>query len=90
MPRASRRPHRTLCNRFVRWSRLGVLARASRDLAKPGADGDALMVVQHARHGGEPRGKGGSAARDRPNEGRAELQAARGQQRPRPSSHQVR
>ncbi len=36
-------PHRTLTNRFVRWSRLGVLARIFRDLAQPGAEGDTLV-----------------------------------------------
>ena len=37
-------PHRTLHNRFAQWSRLGVFARIFRDLAKPGADGDAIML----------------------------------------------
>src|SRR4028119_1809090 len=29
-------PHKTLYNRFARWSRLGVFARIFRDLARPG------------------------------------------------------
>ena len=37
-------PHETLYNRFVRWSRLGVLAWMFRDLARPGAEGDTLMI----------------------------------------------
>ena len=37
-------PHKTLYNRFVRWSRLGVFARIFRDLAQPGRDGDTLMM----------------------------------------------
>lgn len=37
-------PHKTLYNRFVRWSRLGVFVRIFRDLAQPGADGDTLMI----------------------------------------------
>ena len=37
-------PHKTLYNRFVRWSRLGVFARIFRDLAQPGLDGDTLMM----------------------------------------------
>ena len=37
-------PHKTLYNRFVRWSRLGVFARIFRDLAKPGPDGDTIMM----------------------------------------------
>ncbi len=36
--------HKTLYNRFVRWSRLGVFARIFRDLAQPGRDGDTLMM----------------------------------------------
>jgi transposase len=37
-------PHKTLYNRFARWSRLGVFARIFRDLAKPGADGHTIMM----------------------------------------------
>jgi len=37
-------PHKTLYNRFVRWSRLGVFAGIFRDLAKPGVEGDTLMM----------------------------------------------
>ena len=37
-------PHKTLYNRFVRWSRLGVFARIFRDLAQPGRDGDTIMM----------------------------------------------
>jgi len=37
-------PHKTLYNRFARWSRLGVFARIFRDLAQPGPDGDTLMI----------------------------------------------
>lgn len=37
-------PHKTLYNRFVRWSRLGVFARIFRHLARPGADGDTIMI----------------------------------------------
>jgi transposase len=37
-------PHKTLYNRFARWSRLGVFARIFRDLAKPGTDGDTIMI----------------------------------------------
>ncbi len=37
-------PHKTLYNRFVRWSRLGVFARIFHDLAKPGPDGDTIMI----------------------------------------------
>lgn len=37
-------PHKTLYNRFVRWSRLGVFARIFCTLAQPGRDGDTLMI----------------------------------------------
>jgi putative transposase len=37
-------PHKTLYNRFVRWSRLGVFARIFRELAEPGSDGDTIMI----------------------------------------------
>ena len=37
-------PHKTLYNRFVRWSRLGIFARIFMDLAKPGPDGDTIMI----------------------------------------------
>ena len=63
-------PHKTLYNRFARWSRLGVFARIFRDLAKPGPDGDTLMMdsthlkahrtAASLRKGG--RGRGRSAA----------------------------
>ena len=64
-------PHKTLYNRFVRWSRLGVFARVFRDLARPGADGDTIMIdsthlkahrtAASLRKGG--RGRGPSGAR---------------------------
>jgi transposase len=37
-------PHKTLYNRFVRWSRLGVFARMFRELAEPGSDGETIMI----------------------------------------------
>ena len=37
-------PHKTLYNRFVRWSRLGVFARIFDTLAEPGRDCDTLMI----------------------------------------------
>ena len=57
-------PHKTLYNRFARWSRLGVFARIFRDLAQPGGDGDTLMMdsthLKAHRTAASPR-KGGSA-----------------------------
>ncbi len=37
-------PPKTLYNRFARWSRLGVFARIFRDLARPGSQGDTIMM----------------------------------------------
>ena len=37
-------PPKTLYNRFVRWSRLGVFARIFVELARPGPDGDVIMI----------------------------------------------
>jgi transposase len=63
-------PHKTLYNRFARWSRLGVFARIFRDLAKPGADGDTIMIdsthlkahrtAASLRKGGRGRGRLGA------------------------------
>jgi transposase len=63
-------PHKTLYNRFARWSRLGVFARIFRDLAKPGADGDTIMIdsthlkahrtAASLKKGGRSRGRSGA------------------------------
>ena len=63
-------PHKTLYNRFVRWSRLGVFARILRHLAQPGRDGDTLMMdsthlkahrtAASLRKGGSARGRLGA------------------------------
>jgi len=37
-------PPKTLYNRFVRWSRMGVFARIFAELAQPGPDGDTIMI----------------------------------------------
>ena len=37
-------PHKTLYNRFVRSSRLGVFACIFRELAQPGSDGETIMI----------------------------------------------
>jgi transposase len=37
-------PPKTLCNRFVRWSRMGVFARIFAEFAQPGLDGDVIMI----------------------------------------------
>ena len=63
-------PLKTLYNRFVRWSRLGVFARIFRTLAQPGPDGDTLMMdsthlkahrtAASLRQGGSARGQLGA------------------------------
>nr|WP_245218461.1 hypothetical protein [Rubellimicrobium aerolatum] len=58
------RPHKTPCNRFARWPRLGVFARIVRDLARPGPAGDTPMIDGtrlRARHTAASPRKGGSA-----------------------------
>ncbi len=37
-------PHKTLYNQFVRWPRLGVFARIFQELARPGVDGETIMI----------------------------------------------
>lgn len=61
--------HKTLSNRFVRWSRLGVFARNFRDLARPGTDGDPIMIDSthlKAHRTAASLSKGGDPASDRP------------------------
>lgn len=36
--------YKTLYHRFVRWSRLSVVARIVRELAEPGSDGETIMI----------------------------------------------
>jgi putative transposase len=37
-------PHKTIYNRFIRWSRLGVFNRIMAELAARGKDSDRLMI----------------------------------------------
>ena len=37
-------PHKTLCNRFVRWSRMGVFDRIFMALAAEGPEPDRIMI----------------------------------------------
>lgn len=37
-------PRKTLYNRFVRWSRMGVFAHIFSDLAQPDSDGNTIMI----------------------------------------------
>ena len=76
-------PHKTLYNRYARWSRLGVFARIFCDLAKPGAEGDTLMMdsthLKAHRTAASLETKGAPPPCDWSHQGRAELQAAHGQ-----------
>lgn len=53
-------PHETLHNRLARWSRLGVFARILCNLARPGSDGDTIVMdiepVVRQRSEGRRRG----------------------------------
>jgi putative transposase len=59
-------PHKTLYNRFVRWSRMGVFCRIFESLASEGPKPQRLIIdathlkehrtaAQSAPHGGKPR-----------------------------------
>ena len=37
-------PHKTIYNRFIRWSRMGVFGRILMELAKQGGDTDEIMI----------------------------------------------
>ena len=37
-------PHKTLYNRFVRWSRMGVFARIFMELAQPDPEDETIMI----------------------------------------------
>ena len=58
-------PHKTLYNRFVRWSRLGVFARILFELAREGQDTSMLMIdathLKAHRTASSLRGKKGGA-----------------------------
>ena len=53
-------PHKTLDNRFLRWSRLDVFARIFRDVARPGSEGDTrrMDIEPVVRHRSENRRRG--------------------------------
>ena len=38
-------PHKTICNRVVRWSEMGVFGRILVELAKGGGDSGEIMIV---------------------------------------------
>lgn len=81
-------PHKTLYNRFVRWSRMGVFDRIFAALAAEDGPPDRLMIDATTA----PRracSKRGCSPPYRPHQGRAERQAARGVRRRRAPDHPV-
>ena len=50
------RPHKTLTNRFIRWSRLGFFDRIFAGLAGEGPEPERIMIdaPEGPPHGGEP------------------------------------
>ena len=73
-------PHKTLYNRFVRWSRLGVFARIFAALAANAGAPDRLMIDTTHLKGIGPRQaccKRGFSTLYRAHQGRLELQTAR-------------
>ena len=71
-------PHKTIYNRFIRWSELGVFNRIFAELAGKGAKPDRLMIdathlKAHPQHRRQPAQKGGCSPTHRAHEGRLEL-----------------
>src|ERR1700755_629870 len=74
-------PHKTLYNRFVRWSRRGVFGRIFAELAGDGPSRNWIMIDAtrlKAHRTACSLGKKGGFALHRTHQGRAELQAPRG------------
>ena len=76
-------PHKTLYNRFIRWSRLGVFDRIFAALASQGPRPQRIIIDSthlKAHRTAASLQKRGSSPSYRPHEGWAELQASRGLQ----------
>ena len=74
-------PHKTLYNRFVRWSRMGVFARIFENLAQPGPEGDTIMIDSthlKAHRTSASLSKGDQTEGHRAHQRWAKLQAAHG------------
>ena len=74
-------PHKTIYNRFIRWSRLGVFNRIFAELAGEAGEPDRIMIdATHlkAHRTAASLLKGGSFQMYRAHQRRAELKAARG------------
>ena len=88
-------PHKTIYNRFVRWSRLGVFNKIFAELAaqgrQAGSDHDRRHASEGAPHGRKPLKKGPVPRRIGRDLRRPELQAARGLRRQRtPTRHALK
>lgn len=74
-------PPKTLYNRWVRWSRLGVFARILTELAAEGQEVEAVMIdathLKAHRTASSLRGKKGMQTLHRAHQRRAELETAR-------------
>ncbi len=74
-------PHKTIYNRFIRWSELGVFNRIFAELAGKGAKPDRLMNRRVRTSGASQPppacSKRGCSPTHRAHEGRLELQASR-------------
>jgi putative transposase len=78
-------PHKTIYNRFIRWSRMGVFNRIFAALAAKGGKPDRLMIdATHlkAHRTAASLLKGGLFPTYRAHQGRPELEAPRGLRRP--------
>jgi transposase len=78
-------PHKTLYNRFIRWSRMGVFDRIFAALAAEGGPPERIMIDSTISRRTAPRpacSKRGFSPPSRANQGRAELQAPRRLRRP--------
>jgi len=83
-------PHKTLYNRFVRWSRMGIFDRIFANLAAESGPPDRVMIDSthlKAHRTAASLLKRGFTPAHRPHETRAELQAARGLRWRRPASY---
>jgi putative transposase len=76
-------PHKTIYNRFIRWSCLGVFSRSFAELAAEGSKSDRLIDASHlkAHRTAASLLKKGLLPDEGTHEGRPERQAARGVRR---------
>ena len=85
-------PHKTIYNRFIRWSRLGVFNKIFAELARRGGKAERIMIdATHlkAHRTAASLLKRACSPTYRTHEGRPELQASRGLRRQRPTACDV-